>query len=197
MALGAPPGTDANGPSGISSDRSSLMSRIGPRDTKPELLLRRAMWHRGLRYRVNYSVGRVRPDVVFVRDRVAVFVDGCFWHGCPDHYVRPRARTTFWAKKLRDNVARDQRQTKELERDGWQVLRVWEHETHISVDLLVERVARALTPDRICEGPSRRWQVVGVQPLPGEGEAERRVLEELRGLEEPRVEERQRTTTKW
>jgi DNA mismatch endonuclease (patch repair protein) len=69
----------------VGLSRSKQMSRIGPTDTKPEMLLRRALWARGLRYRLGVRLGRSRPDLVFTRQRVAVFVDGCFWHGCPDH----------------------------------------------------------------------------------------------------------------
>jgi DNA mismatch endonuclease (patch repair protein) len=75
-------------------------------------------------------IGRIRPDLVLRRgsNRVAVFVDGCFWHGCPDHYVRPRSGGEFWSKKLRENTARDSRQTVTLKSDGWVVVRLWEHE---------------------------------------------------------------------
>ena len=108
--------------------RSALMSRIRGSDTTPELLLRQRLWSDGLRYRLKYKVPAGRPDLVFPGARVVVFMDGCFWHGCPDHYVRPSSRSTFWAQKLAENVERDQRQTRELEAAGWRVIRIWEHE---------------------------------------------------------------------
>src|SRR5687768_10638296 len=105
------------------------MSRIRGRNTAPEIRLRQLLWRRGLRYRLAVRVSNVRPDLVFTGARLAVFVDGCFWHGCPEHYVRPRSSNAkFWAQKLQDNVSRDERQTLRLEADGWRVLRVWEHE---------------------------------------------------------------------
>lgn len=108
--------------------RSEIMSRVGQRDTAAELALRRALWATGLRYRVNHRIGGIRVDVVFVRFRIAVFVDGCFWHGCPVHGTHPRVNRSFWADKLRANIARDSRQTFTLEGLGWTVLRLWEHD---------------------------------------------------------------------
>lgn len=108
--------------------RSQLMARVRQQGTGPEVNLRRELWSTGLRYRVNVSVECIRPDIVFRSARVAVFVDGCFWHGCPDHYTKPKTNPTFWARKLNANVERDIRQTAALESAGWRVLRFWEHE---------------------------------------------------------------------
>jgi DNA mismatch endonuclease, patch repair protein len=112
----------------ITDVRRAVMSRIKGANTKPETLLRKALWSLGVRYRLGTRIGRVRPDLVFKKARLAIFVDGCFWHGCPDHYTPPRSRARFWAKKLKENVERDIRQTFELERAGWRVLRIWEHQ---------------------------------------------------------------------
>ena len=71
---------------------------------------------------------RVRPDFVFAARRLAVFVDGCFWHGCPRHGTRPRGNAAFWREKFRRNRARDRRDTRRLRREGWRVVRLWEHE---------------------------------------------------------------------
>jgi DNA mismatch endonuclease (patch repair protein) len=84
---------------------------------------------------------RVRPDIVFPRQRVAVFVDGCFWHCCATHGRRPADPTGYWSAKLDRNIERDQRVTSSLEADGWQVVRIWEHE---SVEDAVRAVAAAL-----------------------------------------------------
>lgn len=119
------------------------MSRIRGKDTGPELILRRGLWAQGLRYRlVNKLPGR--PDVVFPGAKVAVFVDGCFWHGCPLHAVRPKANAEFWKNKLDANIARDARVTGELEAMGWTVLRFWEHEINEALSGVVARVAEAV-----------------------------------------------------
>lgn len=103
------------------------------RDSAPELALRSALHRIGLRYRVDapIRVGAnrpIRPDVVFGPARLAVFVDGCFWHGCPIHGTRSATRADYWGPKIADNQVRDARQERLLESAGWQVIRVWEHE---------------------------------------------------------------------
>lgn len=102
-------------------------------DTKPEIALRSELHRRGLRFRKDHPIrvqGRrpIRPDVVFTRARVAVFVDGSFWHGCPEHQVVPKSNPDYWIPKLRRNVERDREVDAVLEDDGWTVLRAWEHE---------------------------------------------------------------------
>jgi len=95
------------------------------------MALRRELHRIGLRYRVNRPVlpgVRRRADVVFTPARVAVFVDGCFWHGCPSHGTRPKANADWWAAKLAGNVARDRDTDARLDAAGWRVVRVWEHE---------------------------------------------------------------------
>jgi DNA mismatch endonuclease (patch repair protein) len=102
------------------------------RDTGPELALRRELHRRGLRYRVDVApvpaVSRRRADVVFSRQQLAVFVDGCFWHGCHDHGVKPAANASYWQANLRRNVERDRETDAALIAAGWRVMRVWEHE---------------------------------------------------------------------
>jgi DNA mismatch endonuclease (patch repair protein) len=102
-------------------------------DTKPELALRRALHRQGLRYRKDYRLdldgARVRPDIVFTARRVAVFVDGCFWHVCPEHGTKPAANTWYWGPKLTRNVERDRAADAALAAAGWRVVRVWEHES--------------------------------------------------------------------
>jgi DNA mismatch endonuclease, patch repair protein len=117
------------------------------RDTAPELALRRELHRRGLRYRVDTSVIpglRRRADIVFVRKRVAVFVDGCFWHGCPEHGTQSRSNAAFWRDKITTNVARDSDTDARLRRAGWTVVRVWEHENaQIAADR-VETIVRSV-----------------------------------------------------
>lgn len=116
------------------------------RDTKPEIALRSALHRRGLRFRKDYPIrveGRrpIRPDVVFTRAKVAVFVDGCFWHGCREHQVVPRSNPDYWVPKLRRNVERDRETDAALRAAGWIVVHVWEHEDVVEA---VERVERAV-----------------------------------------------------
>jgi len=101
------------------------------RDTGPELRLRSLLHTRGLRFRANRELIvpglRVRPDIVFSRRRVAVFVDGCFWHSCPWHGTKPRVNRHYWLPKLKRVTARDRKVKRLLTRAGWTVIRLWEH----------------------------------------------------------------------
>lgn len=124
--------------------RSEQMSCITSRNTRPELLLRRSLWFRGARYRLSARSPVGRPDLVFPKRKLAVFVDGCFWHGCPLHYSRPRSNEAFWSSKLVENVVRDARQTQDLKSSGWSVVRLWEHEIIVDLAESVQRVERAL-----------------------------------------------------
>jgi DNA mismatch endonuclease (patch repair protein) len=100
-------------------------------DTKPEQLLRSRLHRDGLRFRKDLLVRagdiKVKPDIVFPRDRVAVFVDGCFWHGCPEHGRRPRVNADYWGPKLERNADRDARVDAAMTEAGWAVVRIWEH----------------------------------------------------------------------
>ncbi len=101
------------------------------RDTGPELALRRALHARGLRYRVDHPLPfdrRRRADILFTRAKVAVFIDGCFWHGCPEHGTMPRTNSAFWSAKIARNRSRDADTNARLQEAGWLVLRFWEHE---------------------------------------------------------------------
>ncbi|ABF87499.1 very short patch repair protein [Myxococcus xanthus DK 1622] len=175
--------------------RSEQMSRIRGRDTSPERLLRSALWRAGLRFRLHTRTTHGRPDVVFPRHKVAVFIDGCFWHGCPKHYVRPRTRDEFWSSKLRENVERDRRQTLLLEEGGWRVCRFWEHQIFESLAEVVEWVRQALQDGEWT--PSASWRVVQVIPQVGEGDMEQRWMEELRDATETRTVVGRRSTKKW
>lgn len=113
------------------------------RDTSPELAVRSALHRRGLRYRVHFApvpALRCRPDIVFTRARVAVFVDGCFWHRCPLHSTNPTANGPWWREKLDANVERDRRNDRALAAAGWLVLRFWEHEDPTNVADGVQKV---------------------------------------------------------
>ena len=117
------------------------------KDTRPERALRSALHRRGLRYRLH-----LRPadsgclvDIAFPTTRVAVFVDGCFWHRCPEHGVRPRTNREYWDAKIAGNLARDERNKEQLESAGWTVVRVWEHEPP---DEAAERISQLVRERR-------------------------------------------------
>lgn len=114
------------------------------RDTKPEAALRSELWRRGLRYRVDVKVvgRRRRVDIAFTRARVAVFVDGCFWHRCPEHGSLPKVNRSWWTEKLEANERRDRDTDTELIAAGWLVIRVWEHEDPIEAADRVEAAVR-------------------------------------------------------
>nr|WP_163185613.1 very short patch repair endonuclease [Cellulosimicrobium sp. SL-1] len=120
------------------------MSVAKRRDTAPEVALRRELHARGMRYRVAYPVPGQRRrtiDVAFTRAKVAVFVDGCFWHGCPEHGMMPRSNGDWWKTKLAANQARDRDTDRLLRELGWTVVRVWEHEPPLVASDRVEAVA--------------------------------------------------------
>ncbi|GHA70606.1 very short patch repair endonuclease [Streptomyces termitum] len=114
-----------------SAARRRNMQAIRSRDTQPEQLVRRLLHAQGLRYRV---AARPLPglrrtaDIVFRPVKVAVFIDGCYWHGCPEHYVPPRTNPGYWSDKVAGNMARDLDTNARLKEEGWTVLRFWEHD---------------------------------------------------------------------
>lgn len=117
------------------------------RDTAPELAVRRLVHAAGLRYRVDFaplpeSSRRLKADMVFTRARIAVFVDGCFWHGCPQHYTVAKTNADFWAAKVTGNRDRDARVTALLTDAGWTVLRFWEHEDAAEVAVAIIAAVR-------------------------------------------------------
>lgn len=139
-------------PAKASSDgvRRSMQSNKG-RDTKPELAIRRLLHARGLRYRVSSRPlpdVRRTADIVFTRLKVAVFVDGCFWHGCREHHTVAATNAEYWADKVRRNRERDQ-ETDQLLRDaGWLPVRIWEHEDPTSAASQIVALVRSRTPQQ-------------------------------------------------
>jgi DNA mismatch endonuclease (patch repair protein) len=121
------------------------------RDTGPELALRKLLFARGLRYRVAYrplADKRVTVDIAFPGARVVVLVDGCFWHGCPEHHRAPKANADYWLAKINRNMARDAAVVERLEAAGWRVLRFWEHEDFAAAAEAVERTVRRTAGER-------------------------------------------------
>jgi len=131
----------------------------------PEVRYRSALHRNGLRFRKDFPIRLsqrrpVRPDIVFTRARVAVFIDGCFWHGCADHQRVPRTNRDYWIPKLARNVARDREVDEALTAAGWLVLRIWEHEDPVTSadDIASEVRARSGTSARqsalVAPGPA-------------------------------------------
>jgi DNA mismatch endonuclease (patch repair protein) len=139
----------------VTPERRRAMQSNTSRDTKPELVLRRELHARGLRYRVAHPIpleGRrpVRPDVVFTRFQIAVFIDGWYWHGCPTHGTVPTTRRAYWQSKFLRNAERDRDVDRALQAAGWTVVRAWEHEAACEiagrVELAIDRARRASQP---------------------------------------------------
>jgi DNA mismatch endonuclease (patch repair protein) len=127
--------------------------------TKPEIELRSALHRLGFRFRkdrlVRAGAVRTHPDLVFPTQRLAVFVDGCFWHACPDHHVPPKSNRGYWGPKLAANVERDRRVDAALAADGWTVVRIWEHEplpARIGAVVAALRAAGHPRAQRVLEG---------------------------------------------
>jgi DNA mismatch endonuclease (patch repair protein) len=131
------------------------MSRIRRKDTKPELLLRRAFWAAGLRgWRCDWKGPGGRVDVAFTRSKLAVFVDGSFWHGHPSKW-QPGRWEGYWDEKIKRNIARDERQNAALAEAGWSVLRVWDFEVEQEATAIAEQVIETLESHRL-ESPTTR-----------------------------------------
>ena len=138
-------------PQASSIEARNRMRANRSRDTKPEKLIRSLLHRRGLRFRVDVSPirgVRRRADIVFSRARVAVFVDGCFWHGCPEHATWPKANAEFWREKIETNRRRDLDTNRKFEEEGWVVIRVWEHEDTAEAARLIENMVRDRTEIR-------------------------------------------------
>ena len=124
------------------------------RDTRPEMAIRRLVHARGMRYRVDAALPgmRRRADLLFTSSRVAVFVDGCFWHGCPEHGTRPKNNAAWWSVKIAANAERDRDTDLRLTADGWVVLRIWEHE---APEAAAARIAETVANRRARSSPER------------------------------------------
>ena len=158
-------------------------------------MVRRLLWNGGARYRLQYKTPCGRADLAFPAAKVAVFVDGCFWHGCPEHYVPPRTRREFWQQKLAGNVSRDREQTQQLEVSGWRVLRFWEHEVFVQPEVVVDIITRELSGGPVRQRVQKRVHHVAF--LDPDGVMEERFFLPLRGDQDLPSEVRERRTSKW
>ena len=118
------------------------MSRVRATNTALELRFRRALWANGLRYRVRNRLPG-KPDIVFASARVVVFIDSCFWHACPWHGEQPKSNASFWSQKLMRNRLRDRQVSRTLRAEGWQVIRLWEHQLAKHFENCILRVMHA------------------------------------------------------
>lgn len=122
-----------SGPPASSAEAKKRMQANRRRDTKPEKMLRSHLHSRGRRYRVDYpirpaeGIRPIRPDIVFPRARLAIFIDGCFWHSCPEHGTVPKSNQDYWRMKFAENARRDQLAITNLTNAGWKVVRLWAH----------------------------------------------------------------------
>ncbi len=124
-------------------ERSRIMSRIKSKNTKPEIQLRKEIWKRGIRYRINYPIFG-KPDLAFPNRKLAVFVDGCFWHKCPIHQRLPNTNKSYWQAKIEKNWTRDRVQEKKLKKKGWKILRFWEHDIKSNTNKCTEKIIKEL-----------------------------------------------------
>jgi len=123
--------------------RRRCMSNVRNQNTGLEMKLRRALWKTGLRYRVNSKLPG-KPDIVFPKRKLAVFVDGCFWHGCTIHGTKPETNAEFCQTKIKVNMERDLRITSQLTDLGWTVIRVWEHEIKECLAVVIQNITESL-----------------------------------------------------
>jgi len=122
------------------AQRKLNMSRIRGKDTGPEIKLRQLLWSNGIKgYRLHYNLPG-KPDIVFTKKKIVIFIDGCFWHKCPLCFQEPETRKEFWMNKIQSNVYRDMKNTELLQNDGWTVLRFWEHEIRKNPDEVLRRI---------------------------------------------------------
>lgn len=139
-----------------SLEASRRMAKVRQKGTGAEIALRQELYRSGLRYRVDFEVlkkPRRVADVAFPGLRIAVFIDGCFWHGCPEHATWPKQNAGFWRQKIEANRLRDTDTNTRLRSGGWTVLRFWEHESPIEAAKVVTRLVISVRSKR-CESPS-------------------------------------------
>ena len=129
--------------------RSWNMSRILSKNTKPEIKIRKALWQMGYRYRLHYKKLPGKPDIVFVKDKIAIFIHGCFWHrhkNCIEA-SRPKTNSDYWEIKINKNIERDKKHTKEIKKLGWEVIIIWECSVHNEIEnniILINKLIKKL-----------------------------------------------------
>jgi DNA mismatch endonuclease (patch repair protein) len=121
------------------------MSQIRSKNTGPEIKLRKQLWSQCIKgYRIHYNLPG-KPDIVFTKKKIAIFIDGCFWHKCPICFQEPETRKEFWMKKIQSNIERDKKVNIQLKEMGWTVMRFWEHEIRKNPSLVIETIREKLS----------------------------------------------------
>ena len=124
--------------------RREIMQAVRSQNTSLERMVRRELWRRGIRFRTNVKDLPGKPDIAIKKLKVVIFIDSCFWHGCPEHGRIPKSNITFWSTKIAHNMERDRQITDEYKAQGWQVIRVWEHDVvkHFSetIEKLIQKI---------------------------------------------------------
>lgn len=124
--------------------RRKIMSSIRGKDTKPEIIVRKLLWSKGVRYRIHNKEIFGTPDIAIGKKKLVIFVDGCFWHGCKKCYKEPKTNVEFWKKKRIYNIQRRLKVRKELKKKGWNVLEFWEHQINLEPKKILERISSHL-----------------------------------------------------
>jgi DNA mismatch endonuclease (patch repair protein) len=125
------------------------MSRIRAKNTGPEVRFRKLLFANGIRgYRIHYKLTG-KPDIVFTKRKIAIFIDGCFWHKCPVCFQEPETRKEFWMKKIQSNIERDKKVNEKLREDGWTVIRIWEHEIRKNPFQVLEKIRDVLSEKKV------------------------------------------------
>ena len=124
--------------------RSRIMSSIRAKDTKPEMIIRKILWAKGKRYRLHDRSVFGTPDICSKSGKVAVFIDGCFWHGCARCYQQPKTNAKFWKKKILDNKSRRKLVITRLREEGWKTMEIWEHEIKSRPHVAANKISKIL-----------------------------------------------------
>lgn len=120
------------------------MSKVKNKDSKIEVLLRKALWAEGFRYRKNDTNYFGKPDIVLPKYETVIFVDSCFWHRCPEHYGAPATRKEFWRKKINRNKDRDGEVNRHYKKKDWNIIRVWEHDVKNDLSPIIGKITRKI-----------------------------------------------------
>ena len=124
--------------------RSDIMRLVKSRDTSLEKALRSRLWKQGIRYRINALSLFGKPDISITRKKIVIFIDSCFWHGCSEHLRMPKSNIDYWTDKIEKNKKRDQTVNLYYHKNGWHVLRFWEHHIKQSIDSVVTDISKAV-----------------------------------------------------
>jgi len=124
--------------------RSEIMSKIRSKDTKIEILFRKALWKKGFRYRKNSAKYFGKPDIVLPKYKTVIFVDSCFWHNCPKHGYLPKSNLKYWRKKIERNKERDKEVGRHYKKIDWKIFRIWEHDLAKKQNTLFNKLLKLL-----------------------------------------------------